>query len=208
MSPSILNPEWFIAVLFFFSCRFVLVNASTINNNYCLGMVLLRVKYRSPYAWTRFFNKTFCFFLKVLVHHHHHQHHHPILIRVYPINRGGRIYPTLTAISSTPTLHRSIQGIFLLQLPTLLLSVSTCVFHVFVLWSSLLPLAFTSNSSAFLKTCPSYPSLTHACMAISLHSPLPSELLFPSIPTSPAGKKIQLISKLTCEQLHSLLYSK
>ena len=29
----------------------------------------------------------------------------PILIRVYPRKRGGRIYPTLSAIFLTPTLH-------------------------------------------------------------------------------------------------------
>ena len=70
-----------------------------------------------------------------------------------PINRGGRIYPTLTAISPAPTLHLPRFKESSLSKPTLLLS-STCVFHVFLGHPRLL-LPFTSNSNAFLKTCPS-----------------------------------------------------
>ena len=40
-----------------------------------------------------------------MVNNHHHHRHHLILMLVIPLNGGGRIYPTLTAISPTPTLH-------------------------------------------------------------------------------------------------------
>ena len=87
------------------------------------------------------------------------------------VNGGGRIYPTLTAISptSTPTLHLARFKASSLSKPTLLLSFSTCIFHVFFgLPRFLLP--FTSNSNAFLRTCPL--SLLNKCQTISLHMPL------------------------------------
>ena len=80
-----------------------------------------------------------------------------ILIR---INEGGQIYPTVTAISPTPTLHLAWFKTSFLSKPTLLLSFSTCVFHVFFGRPRFL-LPFTSNSNAFLKTCPS--SLLNTC---------------------------------------------
>ena len=52
----------------------------------------------------------------------------PILNRVYPLNGGGRIYPTLTATSPTPTLHLA-QFLASFSKPTLLFSFSTCVFQ-------------------------------------------------------------------------------
>ena len=100
-----------------------------------------------------------------------------------PVNGGGWSYPTLTAISSTPTLHFA-QFMASFSKPTLLLFFSTCVFHVFFGHPRFL-LPFTSNSDAFLKTCPSSSS-THD-RTISFHSPLPFEPLFLSIPTSPLG---------------------
>ena len=70
-----------------------------------------------------------------------------------PVNGDGWIYPTLTAISSTPTLH--LARLKVSSKPTLLLfSFSTCVFLVFFGRPRFL-LPFTSNSNAFLKTCPS-----------------------------------------------------
>ena len=67
-----------------------------------------------------------------------------------PVNRGGQIYPTLTAISPTPTFHIT-QFKVSFSKPTLLLSFSTSIFHVFF-GSPQFLLPFTSNSFAFLKT--------------------------------------------------------
>ena len=59
-------------------------------------------------------------------------HHHPILIRVYPRKRGWPDLPhSLTAISPTQTLHLARFKASSFAKPTLLLSFSTCVFHVF-----------------------------------------------------------------------------
>ena len=71
-----------------------------------------------------------------------------------PVNGGGRIHPTLTAISPTPTLHLAQFKASSFSKPTLLLSCSTCIFHVFFGYPCFL-LPFTSNSNAFLKTCAS-----------------------------------------------------
>ena len=71
-----------------------------------------------------------------------------------PINGGGGIYPTLTATSPTPTLHLAQFKASSFSKPTLLLSFSTCVFHFFFGRPCFL-LPFTSDSNAFLKTCPS-----------------------------------------------------
>ena len=51
-----------------------------------------------------------------------------------PVNGDGRIYPTLTAISPTPTpiLHLARFNASSFFKPTLLLSFSTCIFHVFL----------------------------------------------------------------------------
>ena len=76
------------------------------------------------------------------------------------VNAGGRIYPTLTAISPTPTLHLARLKISSFSKPTLLLSFSTCVFHLFFGRPRFL-LHFTSNSNTFLITCPS--SLLNTC---------------------------------------------
>ena len=60
-----------------------------------------------------------------------------------PVNGGGQIYPTLPAISPTPTFSKptlKIALLFHLRLPRLL-------------WSSSLPLALHSNSNTFLNTC-------------------------------------------------------
>ena len=78
-----------------------------------------------------------------------------------PINRGGCIYPTLMANSPTPTLHLARFIAFFFSKPSLLLSFSTCVFHVFFGCPRFL-LPFNSNSNAFLKTCPS--SLLNKCL--------------------------------------------
>ena len=80
--------------------------------------------------------------------------------RFIPVNRGGQIYPTATAISRTPTLHLARFKSSSLSKPTLLLSLSTCVFLVF-LGRPRLILPFISNYNAFLRTCPS--SLLNTC---------------------------------------------
>ena len=72
-----------------------------------------------------------------------------------PVNRGGRIDLTLTAISPTPTLHLTQFMASSFSKTTLLLSFSTYVFHVFFCCPCFL-LPFTSNSNAFLKTWPSF----------------------------------------------------
>ena len=81
--------------------------------------------------------------------------------RFIPVNSGGHIYPTLTAISLTPTFHLVPFMASSFSKPTLLLSFSTCVFHIFFGRPCFL-LPFTSNSNAFLKTCPS--SLLNTCL--------------------------------------------
>ena len=77
-----------------------------------------------------------------------------------PINGDGWIYPTLTAISLTPTLHLARFKSSSFSKPTLLLSFSTCIFNVFFCSPHFL-LSFTSNSNAFLQTSPS--SLLNTC---------------------------------------------
>ena len=81
-----------------------------------------------------------------------------------PVNGDGQIYPTLSAIFLTPTLNLARFMASFFSKPTLLLSFSTCVFHVFFGRPHFLS-PFTSNSNAFLRTCPS--SLLNTC-------PLPS----------------------------------
>ena len=67
-----------------------------------------------------------------------------------PVNGGGQIYPTLTAISPMPTLHLARFMASSFSKPTLLLSFSACIFHVLFGRPHV-----TSDSNAFLKTCPS-----------------------------------------------------
>ena len=74
-----------------------------------------------------------------------------------PINKGGWIYPTLPAISPTPTLHLAWFFASSFFKPTLLFSFSTCDLHVFLGRPRFL-FPFASNSNAFLKTWSS-PSL-------------------------------------------------
>ena len=74
--------------------------------------------------------------------------------RFIPINGDGWIYPTLTAISATSTLHLAQFMASSFSKPTFLLFFSTCVFDVFFGHPCFL-LPFTSNFNAFLKTCPS-----------------------------------------------------
>ena len=74
--------------------------------------------------------------------------------RFIPVNRGGRVCPTLTAISPTPTLHLAQFMASSFSKPTVLLSFSTWIFHIFFCCPHFL-LPFTSNSNAFLKTCSS-----------------------------------------------------
>mgnify|MGYP001792961603 CR=1 FL=1 len=78
-----------------------------------------------------------------------------------PVNGGDRIHPTLIAISSTPNLHLARFKASSFSKSTLLLSLSTCSFHVFFGRPRFL-LPFNSNSNAFLKTCHHHSS-THAC---------------------------------------------
>ena len=84
----------------------------------------------------------------------------PTLIQYYPRKWGWPDLPTLTAISPMPTLHLARFKASSFSKITLLLSFSTCVFHVFFGRPCFL-LPFTSNSNAFLKTCPS--SLLNTC---------------------------------------------
>ena len=77
----------------------------------------------------------------------------PTLIRVYPRKPG---WPDLPQSNSNLTQFT----VSSFSKPTLLLSFSTCVFHVFFGCPYFL-LPFTSNSTAFLKTCPS--SLLNTC---------------------------------------------
>ena len=80
----------------------------------------------------------------------------PILICVYPLNRGGQIYPTLTVIFPTPTLHLARFMASSFSKLTLLLSFSTCIFHNFFGCPCFL-LPFTSNSQSFSQNMPIIP---------------------------------------------------
>ena len=105
----------------------------------------------------------------------------------YPCKQGWPDLPhSNTNLSNSHSPSPSIHGILLLQTNTFALLLHLCL--PCLLWSSSLPLAllFTSNSNAFLTSVAHHPSSTHA-HTISLHSPLLSEPLFPSIPTSPLG---------------------
>ena len=80
------------------------------------------------------------------------------LIRVYSRKQGWLDLPDPGSnLSNSHSPSRSNASSFFK--PTLLLSFSTCIFHVFGCPRFLLP--FTSNSNAFLKTCPS--SLLNTC---------------------------------------------
>ena len=68
-----------------------------------------------------------------------------------PVNGGGWIYPTLIAISPMPTLHFAQFKASSFSKPTLLLSFTTCIFHIFFGRHCFL-LPFTSNSNFFLQT--------------------------------------------------------
>ena len=87
-----------------------------------------------------------------------------INLRFIPVNGGGQIYLTLTAISPTSTLHLAQFMASSFSKPTLLLSFSTCLFHFFFGLPCFL-LLFTSNSNTFLKIMPIIPSQ---------HMPVPS----------------------------------
>ena len=125
----------------------------------------------------------------------HHQSSIQFWSGFIPVNGGGRIYPTLSAIFLTPTLHLARFMASFFSKPTLLLSFSTCVF--FGRPRFLLP--FTSNSNAFHRTCPS--SLLNTCPYHLTPFALPSEPLFPSIPTSPSGA----LSSFSPSALHHTL---
>ena len=70
--------------------------------------------------------------------------------RFIPINGDGQIYPLLPAISPTPTLHLAQFMASFFSKPTLLLSFSTCIFHVLFGCPSFL-LLFTSHSKMLLN---------------------------------------------------------
>ena len=95
-----------------------------------------------------------------------------------------------------PTLHLARLKTSSFSKLTLLLSFSTCLFHVSVVRPRFL-LPFTSNSNTFLKTCPS--SLLNTCpyhltpFAFAIWT-----TVFPSIPTSPLG----LLSSFSPSVLH------
>ena len=85
----------------------------------------------------------------------------PILIRFYP---RWLDLPDSNSILTNSTLHFTRFMSSFLSKPTLLLSFSTCIFHVFFCHHFLLP--FNSNSNAFLKICPS--SLLNTCHMIMM----------------------------------------
>ena len=109
----------------------------------------------------------------------HHHHHHPILIRVYPHKQG---WPDLLSsnsnLSNSHSSSRSIQGILLLLINTLALFLHLHLPRL--IWSSSLQSSCPSLQTPMLFSKHAHhPSSTHTC-TISLHSPLPSEPLFPS----------------------------
>ena len=87
---------------------------------------------------------------------------------------------TPVTISLTPTLHLARFMMSFFSKPTLLLSFSSCIFHVLASSCPSLQTPTLFSERAL------HPSSTHA-RTISLHSPLPSEPLSPSILTSPSG---------------------
>ena len=68
---------------------------------------------------------------------------------------------TPAAISLTPSLHVARFMVSFFFKPMLLLSFSTCVFHIFF-GSPRFLLPLTSNSNTFLRTCPS--TLLNTCL--------------------------------------------
>ena len=103
-----------------------------------------------------------------------------------PINGGGWIYISITAISPTPTLHLTRFMASSFSKPTLLLSFSTLHLPCLI-WSSSLPLALHFKLQRFSQNMPIIPPQ---------HTPVPfhsirlchlNHGLLPSIPTSPLG---------------------
>jgi len=104
--------------------------------------------------------------------------------RFIPINMGGRIYPS-SNLSNSHSPSCSIHGVLFLQTNTLAL-----LLHLHLprlLWSSSHPLASHFKLQRFSQNVPIIPLQHMPVPNISLHSPLPSEPLFPSILTSPSG---------------------
>ena len=95
-----------------------------------------------------------------------------------PVNGGGQIYPSRN-LSNSHSPSCSIHGVLFLQTNALALLLHLRLPRL--LWSSSLPLAPTLFSEGA-----HHPSSKHAD-TISLHSPLPSEPLFPSFLASPSG---------------------
>ena len=102
-----------------------------------------------------------------------------------PVNRGGWIYPTLANLSNSHSPSRSIEDILLLQTNTLALLLHLHLPHIF--WSSLLPLALHFKLQHFSQNMPIIPPQHIPALSHSSCLELPSEPLFPSIPTSPLG---------------------
>ena len=107
------------------------------------------------------------------------------------VTSGGQIYPTLTAISPSPTLHLARFMATSFPKPTLLLSFSTSVFHVVVLASSFPSL---QTPTLFSKHA-HHPSSTHS-RTISLHSP-----------TVSFNPNVSIQSSFSLSVLHHTLHS-
>ena len=106
-----------------------------------------------------------------------------ILIWVYPCKWGWLVLPYSNSnLSNSHSLSRSIHGILFFQTNTLALLLHLCLSRL--LWlSSSLPLALHFKLQSYSQNMPIIPP-QHMPIPISLLSPLPSEPLFPSIPTT------------------------
>ena len=89
-----------------------------------------------------------------------------------PVNGGGWIYPTLTAISPTLTLHLAWFMASSFSKPTFFLSFFTCVFHVFFGHPCYLLVIIIQFWSGFIPVIEGgwiYPTLTAISPTPTLH---------------------------------------
>ena len=127
----------------------------------------------------------------------------PILIWVYP-QKWCRLDLTHfgSNLSNSHSPSCSIHDILFHQTNTLVLLLHLLLPRL--LWSSSLPLALCFKLQQLFSHA-HHSSSTHVC-TISLHSPLPSEPLFPSIPTPPLGPIAVLFFSISAHFLNSSLF--
>ena len=154
-------------------------------------MIILFSLYQNRFASSI---RTILHFVNFTISMATHQSINPILIRVYPHKQDWPDLPLLT-----PTLHLTRFKASSFSKPTLLLNLHLHSCLPCLLWLSSLPLPLHLKLQHFSQNMPiilpqNMPVPSHSihlclntCLCVPSHSPLPSEPLFPSIPTSPLG---------------------